>query len=295
MGTVGGTIFGATYVLYEGGGIALLIISLVTSIAVYLGLSLVYLCWVVVSATLKRSMWLDSYRPVLLIGLGSSLALATFVDGSYQFWDRPFAAGSWIRFFFIIVSAWAALFCHLIRDQAIHSGPRRAVVKWTLGLTFAFTLLSFWDAGHGRTEYLLRKAVTERPRDVGAWMDLGWHYKSEGERLESESGDDSSPPDPGPLYREALDCLNQAVSLGADGFNVHLARAQLADALGDKKRATVYGRNALAVALSSSGRPASPKNDDIAWLRDMLARSNSTESEDNANESSRRHVQMERR
>ena len=98
---------GAIYTMYMGGLTIALFLSLFLSITICFTLSLGYICWVLLGAVLKRSSWLKRYRSVVITGLVASLALATFVDGSYRFWDRPFEIVSWTKLVLISASAWA--------------------------------------------------------------------------------------------------------------------------------------------------------------------------------------------
>jgi hypothetical protein len=264
-------------------------------LAVYLTLSLLYVCWVLLDAIRKHSYWLKFYRPVVFTGVASSLALATFVDGSYRFWDRHFEITQWAKFAIVASSAWAALFCSLVHDRLMEPGRPRTVLKWTAGLAVGIGLLAYWHANGQREEYFLRKSVIEHPNDAGAWLELARHYSYEGDNLAADSGDEEhSAPDPTPLYREALDCLNQAVSLGAGGFKVHLARAQLADEIGEQQAAVAFGREALNLAPASSDSSADRDEDDVKWLRDMIAR-NAAAPPEIPIEDNKKHVRDQRR
>jgi hypothetical protein len=265
--------FGAIYTLYAGGAAIALFLSLLLSIVVYFTFSLAYLCWVLPGAVRKRSPWLQRYGPVMVTGLIASLALATFVDGAYRFWDEPFDVAHWATLVFISSSAWATLFCGLVRDRAMQRATPRVVLKWTVGLTIGIGLFAFWEAGSKKSEYFLRKNVVQHPKDVSAWLDLASHYYNEGEKLAADSGDeDHAPPDPAPSYREALDCLDQAVSLGATGFEVQFARAQLADELGERQKAMFLGQDAVNLAPPLSDVSDTKETDRVKWLRDMIAR-----------------------
>jgi hypothetical protein len=165
----------AIYTIYAGGVTIVLLVSVLLSIAIYLTLSVSYLSWVLSGAVLKRSPWLIRYRFVMLTGLGASVVLATFVDGSYRFWDAPFEVISWAKLFLISASAWAALFCHLVRNKVMEPASSRAVVKWTVGLTIGFGVFAFFGASFQKAEYFLRKNVVEHPKEASAWLDLAWH------------------------------------------------------------------------------------------------------------------------
>jgi hypothetical protein len=131
-------------------------------------------------------------------------------------------------------------------------------------------LLAYWQFAHNRREYRLRKTVVEHPTDMKAWLDLAWHYDDEG-TLAADSGDeDNNPPDPTPSYRAALECFKQAVDLGATGFEVQFARAQLADAVGEKRSSVSFGQEALRFAPSPTS--SADRKDDINWLHKMIAR-----------------------
>src|SRR5207302_2633360 len=86
----------------------------------------------------------------------------------------------------------------------------------------------------------------------------------------ADSGDENhAPPDPKPYYKDALDCMNRAVELGAAGFEVTFSRAQLADALGDTRTATAFAQEALKLA---PGESTPEGKDQVTWLNDMMAR-----------------------
>jgi hypothetical protein len=272
---------GGIYTVYSGGITMALFLSLLLAMFVHLTLSLSYLGWVFWTATLKRSLWLERYRFVLATGLVASVALATFVDGSNRFWDRHFEITPWIVLLLISASAWAALFCQLARNRAMEPATPRAVVKWTVGLAIGIGVAAFFGANTNKAEYFLRKNVVEHPNDASAWLDLAWHYYDEGDQLAADSGDENHAPlDPTPSYREALDCLNEAVSLGVGGFDVQFARAQLADQLGKRLEAVSFGREALNLAPSSPNASASEEGD-VKWLGDMVARNAASAQNDN--------------
>jgi hypothetical protein len=286
----------AIYILYAGGATVALLLSLLLSIAAYFTLSLCYVCWVLWGAVRKRSPWLDRYRNVVFTGLAGSLILATFVDGAYRFWDLPFEIAPWARLVLISTSAWAALFCHLVRDKAMEPAMPRAVVKWTVSLTIGLGLVALWGAGSQKDDYFLHKSVVEHPKDVGAWLDLAWHYQDKGDKIAADSGDeDHSPPDPTYLYREALDCLNHAVSLGAGGFEVHSARAQLADELGERQEAVSFGRQAPELAPASSDTSSGEEEGRVKRLSDLIAREAAVPLESDVEEHRQEHVRGRRR
>ncbi|HEX3683851.1 MAG TPA: hypothetical protein VHU83_15055 [Bryobacteraceae bacterium] len=293
---VGPVTFGAIYALYAGSAAMALLAGMFLSFTVCFGLSLLYVFWVVTRAIREGLQWLKYYRPVLLLGFGSSLALATYVDGSYRFWDKPFEISHWVCLVFIAVSGWASLFCHLVRNQALRVGTRLRVVKWTVSLIFACGLTAHWAANGQRAEYFLQKKVLDDPKNVAAWLDLAWHYKEEGDNLQDDSGDeDHSPPDPTPSYRESLNCLNKAISLGAGGFDIQYARAELADELGDKQDAAAFGRKALGLAEGSRETTGDEREGRIEWLRDLIARNPSAESGNDARELTKQRVRYHRR
>jgi len=227
-----GLIWGAL-AIFLGVAQFVLLLWLILLVCVYFALSLFYLCYVIGHSIRMESHWLKRYRSPLFVGMASVLLLATFVDGSWRFWDRPFEVYGWVRLVLVGVAAWAALFCRLVRDKVEWRETPLRVVVWTVGAALIVGVLVYWQFAHDRPGYLLRKHVVERPQDVGAWLDLASHYKSEGDTIAGDLGDeDHSPGDPTPYYSEALECMNRAVKLGAAGFEVQLSRAQLADAVG---------------------------------------------------------------
>lgn len=168
-------------------------------------------------------------------------------------------------------------------------------MKWTVGLALAFGLLAYWDASGHREAYFLRKSVVEHPRDASAWLELAHYYSYEGDKLAADSGDeDHAAPDPTPSYREALVCLDQVISLGTRGFDVYLARAQLADKLGEHQEAVSSGREALNLALVSIGSSSDREEDEVKWLQDMVSR-NAAEPPKNPLEGQRKRVRDQRR
>ncbi len=114
--------FGAIFTVHPGGTLVVALLFLLTTLAVYFALSLFYVSCVLLDAVRRHSFWLKAYRPVMFAGATASLALATFVDGSYRFWDRPFNVTVWAEFVFVTGSAWAALFCHLVRNKLMEPG-----------------------------------------------------------------------------------------------------------------------------------------------------------------------------
>src|SRR5260370_38746736 len=94
-----------------------LLLWLIFLVCVYFALSLFYLCYVIWHSIRMESHWLKRYRSPLFVGMASVLLLATFVDGSWRFWDRPFEVYGWVRLVLVGVAAWAALFCRLVRDK----------------------------------------------------------------------------------------------------------------------------------------------------------------------------------
>lgn len=283
------TVCGGVY-----GGIAIaLLLGLLLTLTVYSALSLPYLCWELWSALRKGSPWLKRYRSAMFIGVAACLLVATFVDGSYRFWDRSFEVKHWATLVFVAASAWAALFCHLVRDEVMEGGKPRSVLKWTVGFAMGITLVAYWGANGRAAEYFLRKKVMQAPKDPNAWLELGWHYSDEGDKLAADPGDDDHPaPDPTPSYSEALECLNQAVSLGAGGFEVQASRAQLADAIGEKQDAVSFGRQALNLAPSPSD---SSSEEDVKWLREMISRNAAAPSESQRKSDRIQQVRDERR
>jgi tetratricopeptide (TPR) repeat protein len=231
---------------------------------------------VVWNAKKEQSVWLRRYRPMMLTGIITVLILATFIDGSYRFWDRPFHLVAWGKLVFIGASAWAALFCYIARDEVLQPATPRRILKWTVGLTIGIGVFVFWQTGVQRTEYFLHKTVIEHPNDEKAWLDLGAFYSDEGDRLANEADDvdeegrHNSPPDPTPYYNEALNCLDRAVKLGATGFRVYYALAYVADAVGKEEAAVAYGQEGLRFAsFNTSG---AEEDDAVKWLHEMIAR-----------------------
>ena len=266
-----GALIGGAISLCLGVATIAIFLRLLLLIGISLTLSLAYLCWVLWNAQQKQSLWLQRYCPIILTGIITVLTLATFVDGSYRFWDRPFGLVAWGKLVFIGASAWAALFCHLARDKVLQPATPRRILKWTLGLTIGIGVFVYWQAGGQRTEYFLNKSVIEHPNDEKAWLDLAWYYSDEGDRLANDPGDDEhSPPDPSPYYNKALSCFDRAVKLGAAGFDVNYERAVLADAVGKEQAAVEYGQEALRFA--SSNTSTTDDDDAVKWLHKMIAR-----------------------
>jgi hypothetical protein len=261
---------GAVYATCAGGATTALLLSLLVALTVYFALSLLYLCWALWGALRKDSPWLRGYRSAVFLGLGASLFVATFVDGSYRFWDRSFELRHWATLAFVAASAWAALFCHLVRDKVMERRTAPSVLKWTVGLAMGISLLAYWGANGQKAEYFLRKKVMQDSKNPAAWLQLARHYSNEGDKLATDPGDeDHAAPDPTPLYSEALDCLDQAVTLVAGGFTVQMDRAQLADAIDDKEDAVSFGRQAMNLAPAA---PDSAMEEDVKWLREMISR-----------------------
>ena len=178
-----------------------------------------------------------------------------------------------------------------MRDQP---KVKRPIIRWTVGLALLIGTFVSWQTRRDKPEYFLRKAVVEHPNDVTAWLKLASHYRDEGDVLANDSGDEAdSPPDPTPSYQEALDCINRAVDLGARGFEVDLARAQLADAVGDRRASVLYARDALSHGPPSA-IPEGDRNEEIKWLREMITRNDAAPSADEAIEARERRVRDER-
>lgn len=267
-----------------------LFLWLLLLLAISLTASLTYLCWVVWNAQRRWSAWLYWYRPAMLIGVIAVLTLATFVNGSRRFWDRPFDLVAWGTLVFIGASAWAALFCHLARNKTLGPGTPRVIVKWTLGLMIGIGAFVHWQSGSEREEYFLHKNTTEHPNDQNAWLDLAGYYNREGDRLADDPGDEEhGAPDPGPSYSEALRCFNRAVQLGASGFDVNFERATLADWLGEKQEAVVYAKEALAEA------PPVSDDDAVKSLREVIARNAASQTELEQEADRKRLVHLSRR
>jgi hypothetical protein len=117
------------------------VVGVMLSISTHLTLSLGYLCWNVWNSHGRQSAWLKRYSVVMIFGITMALALATFVDGTYRFWDRPFTAFRWAKFAFVGACAWAALFCHLMRDNATSRGTPRRIVIWTVASAIGLAIL----------------------------------------------------------------------------------------------------------------------------------------------------------
>ena len=233
-------------------------------------LSLLHLCWTVVDAAQKKAAWLDSYRRVLALGIVSALVLATYIDGSYRFWDSPFDFSAWLRTVLIILAAWASLFCYVARDKVMEVGSPRRIKQWTVGLILAISLFVHWNAGGKRTKYFLAKGVREHPNEPNPWLDFGYYYIDKGRSLANSPGDtEHGSPDPSQSYREALRCLNLAVELGASGYEVNLERAEAADIVGEKHAALIYGQ--IALEKSSTEPPSEYLQDEVKWLHKMIA------------------------
>jgi hypothetical protein len=207
----------------------------------------------------------------MFTGAVAIATLATFMEGSRRFWDRPFDVLEWMTLALVAASAWAGLVCHLLRNKVTLVETPGRMVTWTVSLAVLAGLFAYWQFAGDKPEYLLRKTVIQRPTDSNAWLDLARHYRYERDSLAADLGDeDHSPPDPTASYQEALDCFNHAVHLGATGFEVQLAGAQLADAVGEMQTSVSFARAALRFApLPVSG---ADRSDDIKWLREMIAR-----------------------
>jgi len=273
VATVAIVTFVSVYTLYAGGYLFLSLCLLLFSIGVYFTLSLSFICWALARAARHHSEWLRRCRTALVTGLLASLVLATFVEGSDRFWDGPFDIRNWTKLFLLSISAWATLFCGLVRDRANDPAALRRAVTWTLVLAIGFGLLAFWSTSGQKAEYLLHRNVVEHPKDAGVWLDLASHYHDEGDRLAAEPGDeDHSPPDPTPSYKRALQYLNRAVSLGAGGFDVNFERAQLANEVGEREEAISFGKLALGQVPPSIDASSPEMPDRVQWLRGMIAR-----------------------
>ena len=268
----GSVVWGAIGV-YFGGALLLALLWLMVLVTVYFTLSLGYLCWTVWNAHRRQSRWLKRYRVVMMLGMALALALATFVDGAYRFWDAPFTTFRWVKFAVVGASAWAALFCHLTRGNVRHRGTPRRIVTWTVSLALAVGVLGHGLANQGREEYFLRKNVTQHPNDSAAWVELARHYEYQGDVVANDSGDeDHKPGDPTPWYEDALDSINRAIELGASGFEVYFSRAKLADEVGQKRAAIGFAQEAL---RSAPADPIAKGNDNAKWLQEMVARNTS--------------------
>ena len=153
---------------------------------------------------------------------------------------------------------------------------------------------AYWNGNNGREHYFLNKAVTEHPQDQRAWLDLAWYYDNMGDRLAAEEGDeDHSPPDPTPEYREALRYFNKAAALGASGFELNLARAQLADTLGEKRDAVAYAQEALRFA-PEGGDADEAADIVIKWLHKTIDEGRGTPNRSENAEDRRKSIEKQR-
>jgi tetratricopeptide (TPR) repeat protein len=258
----------------------------------YFILSLAYLPWSIWKAYLAGSLWLKRYRRVLPGGLLTATILAIFIDGSYRFWDKRFVPAVFIGTLLICLSAWASLFCVIVRDKALQPDTPGKILKWTLLLAVPIALFVYWHAGSMSVEYFLRKNVVRRPDDRKAWLDLAWHYADKADTYASYEGDaEYTPPDPAPYYEKALECFNRAVELGDGGFQTHLARAQIADNLGKKAEAIAYGEIALNIAPLDERQEI---RDQIKALREMLARNSDSATSQKEDEEKKARIRRER-
>jgi len=217
---------------------------------------------------MKREAWVEQYNRAIPLGIVISLLLATFIEGSYRYWDQPFSLTSWIQTAFICCTVWAVLFSILMRERF---RPTKVLLSWTFGLAAAASLIVYFHSKGGLEEYYLERQTVATPNDPDAWLKLAWHYHEQADKLAELPGDDENrPPDPTPSYRMAVRCLDKAIKLGADGFEVKGERAQLALALGDTEEAVAFGREALHFLPPT--RAGSEEAAEVKWLREMIAR-----------------------
>jgi len=192
------------------------------------------------------------------------------MDGAYRFWDAPFTAFHWAKFAFVGVSAWAALFCHLMDGKVRFRGTPRKIFVWTFALTVVVGVLAHWHANQDRGGYFLRKDIALHPNDPASWVELAGDYEYQGDVVANDPGDeDHGPGDPKPWYEDALESINRAVELGAGGFEVRFSRAKLADEVGQKKAAIAFAQEAL---QSAPADRTADGNDNVKWLQEMVAR-----------------------
>jgi hypothetical protein len=251
-----------------GAASLLSLLGVVLLLMVYFTSSLAYLCWVTWNGQRKQVLWLNSSRPAMAVGLMAVLGLATFADGASRFWDKPFDIQHWVILVLICASAWAALFCHLIGSNGAGAGINQKIVAWTVSLSIVCGIFIQWRANGRLPEYSLRRNVTEHTRDPQAWLDLAGHYKDQGDALAIASDDEDRAPDPTPYYQEALDCTNRAIQVGATGFDFYLIGAQLADSVGQSKAALSFAQEAHRFSTGSTP----DAQDEIKWLREVVAR-----------------------
>lgn len=234
-------------------------------------LSLGYVSWVVLKVWPDKAAWLYPYRAVITAGVTASVALAAFVEGSYSFGDQSFDAGRWAILSIIALSVWAAFFCYQAQEKVLDPHTPRSILKWTICAVLALGVVVHWHAQSKREEYFLQREVVERSDDPNAWLKLAWYYKYKGDDVANEMGpEDGPPPDPTPWYKVASACFDKAGELGAGGYDFLLARAEVADAIGDHDKAVRYGLDAL--QANPGKRKASKVERDRKWLREMIAR-----------------------
>jgi hypothetical protein len=291
----GSVVWGAI-ALYFFAAFLFVLLWIMLLIATYFTLSLGYLCWSVWNAHRTPAPWLKRYSPVMIFGMVAALGLATFADGAYRFWDMPFTAFHWAKFAFVSVSAWAALFCHLMDGNVRFRGTPRKIFVWTFALTVLVGLLALGHANQDREEYFLRKDVALHPNDSAAWVELARHYEYQGDVVANDPGDENhGPGDPKPWYEDALESINRAIELGAGGFKVRSSRAKLADEVGQKKAAIAFAQEALQSASSGATADSNP---DVKWLQEMMARNTSALpelQEDEKSEQERQRIRDRRR
>ena len=125
--------------LYLGGTFLAATLSMFLLLLLWLTLSLFYLTYTVFTAVRTKATWVSPYRVVIVVSVILTVALATYVDGTERFWDRPFELLPWSKTFLLGISAWAALFCLIARDKVMESRTPNLIMLWTLGLVLVVT------------------------------------------------------------------------------------------------------------------------------------------------------------
>jgi hypothetical protein len=247
------------------------ILFLCAYVFVLFALSLCFLSWAIWQGFREHSDWIKRYYIVTIAGFIAALVLVAFVEGSDRYWSDPLDPEKWGRLALIIISAWSALYCHLVRNKLHDPKTPGRIIQWTVALVVVLGALEYWQANRTRDEYFLNKDVRENPNDSAAWLSLAWHNALNGYQLESDPGDgEHTPPNPAPSFAEALNCYNRAIELGTRDFNAYFARAEMADKLGKKEESITYGKEALQNTWSDS--LSSERVDEVKWLNEMIAR-----------------------
>lgn len=105
------------------------ILSLLLLLLLWFTLSLFYLSYTVFKAARTKATWVSPYRVVIVVSVICTVALATYVDGTWRFWDRPFELLPWLKIFFLSISAWAALFCWIARDKVMEARTPKLIIN----------------------------------------------------------------------------------------------------------------------------------------------------------------------